>query len=85
MLQWSVSASGNYSLRIHLEDFDGNQRYAEYKNFKVAEEKVCWKMLLTMKVDEDESGNNDYEENIHSLFLICLILQEHYVTVLVLS
>lgn len=23
-----------------MEDFDGNQRYAEYKNFKVASEKV---------------------------------------------
>lgn len=35
-----LSVPGNYSLRINLEDFDGNQRYAEYKNFKVADEKV---------------------------------------------
>ncbi|CAN9514677.1 unnamed protein product [Ophioblennius macclurei] len=34
-----ITAQGNYSLRIFLEDFDGNQRYAEYKNFKVADEK----------------------------------------------
>lgn len=31
---------GNYSLRINLEDFDGNQRYAEYTNVNVADEKV---------------------------------------------
>ncbi|XP_068596588.1 fibrinogen-like protein 1 [Brachionichthys hirsutus] len=33
-----ITTQGNYSLRINLEDFDGNQRYAEYKNFKVANE-----------------------------------------------
>ena len=31
---------GNYTLRINMEDFEGNQRYAEYKNFKVDDEKV---------------------------------------------
>lgn len=36
----SLSVPDNYSLMIHLEDFDGNQRYAEYKNFRVADEKV---------------------------------------------
>ena len=35
-----LSVTGNYSLRINLGDFDGNQRYAEYKNFQVANEKV---------------------------------------------
>ncbi|XP_034546189.1 fibrinogen-like protein 1 [Notolabrus celidotus] len=33
-----ITTQGNYSLRINLEDFDDNQRYAEYKNFKVANE-----------------------------------------------
>lgn len=35
-----VFVPGNYTLRINLEDFDGNQRYAEYKNFRVTDEKV---------------------------------------------
>uniref|UniRef100_UPI0037E94D8D fibrinogen-like protein 1 n=1 Tax=Semicossyphus pulcher TaxID=241346 RepID=UPI0037E94D8D len=34
-----ITTQGNYSLRINLEDFECNQRYAEYKNFKVANEK----------------------------------------------
>ncbi|XP_039976198.1 fibrinogen-like protein 1 [Xiphias gladius] len=39
-----ITAQGNYSLRINLEDFDGNQRYAEYKNFKVADEKDHYRL-----------------------------------------
>lgn len=31
---------GNYDLRIDMEDFEGNQRFAEYKNFRVDDEKV---------------------------------------------
>lgn len=41
------SFAGNYSVKINLEDFDGHQRYAEYKNFQVANEKV-----QVLKVDE---------------------------------
>uniref|UniRef100_A0A3B3ZMD9 Fibrinogen-like protein 1 n=1 Tax=Periophthalmus magnuspinnatus TaxID=409849 RepID=A0A3B3ZMD9_9GOBI len=33
-----LTAQGNYSLRINLEDFDGNHRYAEYTAFRVGEE-----------------------------------------------
>ncbi|XP_067454690.1 fibrinogen-like protein 1 [Thunnus thynnus] len=41
-----ITAQGNYSLRINLEDFDGNQRYAEYKNFKVADEKDHYRLTF---------------------------------------
>ncbi|XP_068448100.1 fibrinogen-like protein 1 [Clinocottus analis] len=34
-----LTSQGNYDLRIDMEDFEGNQRYAEYKNFKVDDEK----------------------------------------------
>ncbi|XP_054461080.1 fibrinogen-like protein 1 [Anoplopoma fimbria] len=34
-----LTSQGNYDLRINMEDFEGNQRYAEYKNFKVDDEK----------------------------------------------
>ncbi|XP_040904314.1 fibrinogen-like protein 1 [Toxotes jaculatrix] len=41
-----ITAQGNYSLMIILEDFDGNQRYAEYKNFKVADEKDHYRLTF---------------------------------------
>uniref|UniRef100_A0A673CE81 Fibrinogen-like protein 1 n=1 Tax=Sphaeramia orbicularis TaxID=375764 RepID=A0A673CE81_9TELE len=41
-----VTAQGNYSLRINLEDFDGSQRYAEYKNFRVADEKDHYQLTF---------------------------------------
>lgn len=31
---------GNYDLRINMEDFEGNERFAEYKSFKVDGEQV---------------------------------------------
>uniref|UniRef100_A0A3Q0RJ85 Fibrinogen-like protein 1 n=1 Tax=Amphilophus citrinellus TaxID=61819 RepID=A0A3Q0RJ85_AMPCI len=35
-----LTSQGTYDLRINMEDFEGNQRYAEYKNFKVDDEQV---------------------------------------------
>ncbi|CAC5403533.1 Fibrinogen-like protein A,Ryncolin-4,Angiopoietin-related protein 7,Ficolin-3,Ficolin-1-B,Techylectin-5A,Ficolin-2,Ryncolin-1,Tenascin-R,Fibrinogen-like protein 1,Angiopoietin-1,Tenascin-X,Fibrinogen C domain-containing protein 1-A,Tenascin-N,Ryncolin-3,Tenascin,Fibroleukin,Fibrinogen C domain-containing protein 1,Techylectin-like protein,Ryncolin-2,Techylectin-5B,Angiopoietin-2,Microfibril-associated glycoprotein 4,Fibrinogen alpha chain,Ficolin-1-A,Ficolin-1,Fibrinogen C domain-containing protein 1-B,Ang len=32
-----LTSSGNYKLYIHLEDFEGNSRYAEYSNFSVGD------------------------------------------------
>nr|XP_019934331.1 PREDICTED: fibrinogen-like protein 1 [Paralichthys olivaceus] len=42
----NITAQGNYSLRLNLEDFDGGQRYAEYKNFKVADEKDHYRLTF---------------------------------------
>ncbi|XP_023686400.1 fibrinogen-like protein 1 [Paramormyrops kingsleyae] len=33
-----LTSQGDYALRVNMEDFDGNQRYAVYRNFKVASE-----------------------------------------------
>ncbi|XP_071770314.1 fibrinogen-like protein 1 [Centroberyx gerrardi] len=41
-----ITAQGNYSLRINLEDFEGNQRYADYKNFRVAHEKDQYRLAF---------------------------------------
>ncbi|XP_041653869.1 fibrinogen-like protein 1 [Cheilinus undulatus] len=39
-----ITTQGNYSLRIILEDFDGNLRYAEYRNVRVASEKDQYRL-----------------------------------------
>lgn len=41
-----VTSQGNYELRIDMEDFEGKQRFAEYKNFKVDNEKDQYQMHL---------------------------------------
>ncbi|XP_073343203.1 fibrinogen-like protein 1 [Pagrus major] len=41
-----ITTQGNYSLRINLEDFDGNQRYAEYKNFQLANEEDHYRLTF---------------------------------------
>uniref|UniRef100_A0A3B4Z6S7 Fibrinogen-like protein 1 n=1 Tax=Stegastes partitus TaxID=144197 RepID=A0A3B4Z6S7_9TELE len=41
-----LTSQGNYDLRIDMEDFEGNQRYAEYKNFKVDNEKDQYQLHL---------------------------------------
>ncbi|KAM8848659.1 fibrinogen-like protein 1 [Synchiropus picturatus] len=45
-----ITTQGNYSLRIHLEDFDLNQGYAEYKNFKVADEQDHYRLSFGVYV-----------------------------------
>ncbi|XP_013886097.1 fibrinogen-like protein 1 [Austrofundulus limnaeus] len=39
-----ITTQGNYSLKINLEDFDDQQRYAEYKNLRVADEKDHYRL-----------------------------------------
>ncbi|XP_073332370.1 fibrinogen-like protein 1 [Pagrus major] len=41
-----LTSQGDYDLRIDMEDFEGNQRYAEYKKFKVDDEKDQYQLHL---------------------------------------
>ncbi|AWP06227.1 putative fibrinogen-like protein 1 [Scophthalmus maximus] len=41
-----LTSQGNYDMRIDMEDFEGNQRFAEYKNFKVDNEKDQYQLHL---------------------------------------
>ena len=41
-----LTAQGNYSLRINLEDFDNNEKYATYKQFAVGDEKSVYKLTV---------------------------------------
>ncbi|XP_060941667.1 fibrinogen-like protein 1 [Limanda limanda] len=41
-----LTSQGNYDLHIDMEDFEGNQRFAEYKNFKVDNEKDEYQIHL---------------------------------------
>ena len=39
---------GKYELRVDMEDFEGNQRYAEYKKFTVDDEEVTLANFVEM-------------------------------------
>ena len=41
-----LTASDDVTLRVDLEDFDGDIRYAEYATFKVAEEEDNYRLLI---------------------------------------
>ncbi|KAM3864695.1 fibrinogen-like protein 1 [Diretmus argenteus] len=41
-----LTSQGNYDLRVDMDDFEGNQRYAEYKNFRVDGEKDQYQLHL---------------------------------------
>ena len=41
-----LTASDDVTLRVDLEDFDGDIRYAEYATFKVAEEEDKYRLLI---------------------------------------
>ncbi|XP_061686074.1 fibrinogen-like protein 1 [Syngnathoides biaculeatus] len=41
-----LSSQGNYDLRINMEDFEGKESFAEYKNFKVDSEKDLYQLHL---------------------------------------
>ena len=41
-----LTAAGDVTLRVDLEDFEGNIRYAEYTTFKVADEADKYRLLI---------------------------------------
>ena len=41
-----LTAAGNVSLRVDLEDFEGNITYAEYATFKVADQTDKYRILI---------------------------------------
>ena len=41
-----LTAAGNVTLRVDLEDFEGNIRYAEYTIFKMADEVDKYRLLI---------------------------------------
>ncbi|CAG2184385.1 Angiopoietin-related protein 1,Ficolin-1-A,Ryncolin-1,Fibrinogen C domain-containing protein 1,Tenascin-N,Angiopoietin-related protein 7,Ficolin-3,Fibrinogen C domain-containing protein 1-B,Fibrinogen-like protein 1,Ficolin-1,Tenascin-R,Ryncolin-2,Techylectin-5B,FibrinogenC domain-containing protein 1-A,Microfibril-associated glycoprotein 4,Ryncolin-3,Ficolin-2,Tenascin,Angiopoietin-related protein 2,Techylectin-5A,Ryncolin-4 [Mytilus edulis] len=41
-----LTSHGNHDLRIELNDFDGNMRYAEYSIFTVADEENGYRLLV---------------------------------------
>ena len=41
-----LTAADNMTLRVDLEDFDGNITYAEYTTFKVADESDKYRLLI---------------------------------------
>ncbi|XP_063436211.1 neurogenic locus notch homolog protein 2-like [Mytilus trossulus] len=41
-----ITSHSNHDLRIELEDFDGNMRYAEYTTFSVGDEGSGYRLLL---------------------------------------
>jgi len=41
-----LTAQGKYNLRINMEDFDNNEKYATYKQFAVDDEKSVFKLTV---------------------------------------
>ena len=41
-----LTAAGNVSLRVDLEDFEGNITYAEYATFKVADQTDKYRIVI---------------------------------------
>ena len=41
------ASSGNVSLRVDLEDFEGNIRYAEYATFKVGDQTDKYRIVIS--------------------------------------
>ncbi|KAL9972451.1 hypothetical protein ACROYT_G018755 [Oculina patagonica] len=67
-----LTASGDVTLRVDLEDFDGNTAYAEYTTFKVADEGDKYRLLIggyngtagdSMAIHNDSSFTTKDDDN----------------------
>ncbi|XP_063436209.1 fibrinogen C domain-containing protein 1-like [Mytilus trossulus] len=56
-----ITSRDNHDLRIELEDFDGNKRYAEYSIFNIADEENGYRLLVY-----NYSGNAGDSFGVHS-------------------
>ncbi|XP_062614220.1 ficolin-1-A-like [Saccostrea cucullata] len=54
----TITASGNYTLRIDLKDFSGNSRYASYSTFNVGSEKSGY--ILNVSGYSGDAGDSFY-------------------------
>ena len=41
-----LTAQGDYELRVDLEDFEGETRYAVYNKFRIGDEAAFYKIML---------------------------------------
>ncbi|KAM9413506.1 fibrinogen-like protein 1 [Salvelinus alpinus] len=60
-----LTSQGDYNLRINLADFEGVQRYAVYKNFKVADEKEFYQLQFgEFSGDSGDSLSGSYHPEV---------------------
>ena len=59
-----LTAAGNVSLRVDLEDFEGNITYAEYATFKVADQADKYRILIGGYSGTAGDGMNKQRYNI---------------------
>ncbi|KAK3732621.1 hypothetical protein QZH41_008257, partial [Actinostola sp. cb2023] len=57
----ALTSRGSYRLRVDLEDFEGNTRYAEYDSFNVADEADNYRLTIGQY-----SGNGGDSLNFHN-------------------
>ena len=60
-----VSNQRNYELRVDLEDWDDNKRFAKYDHFRLGDESTNYKLLL---------GSYSGDAGLYRLLFVCLFV-----------